>query len=74
MAVTSTFVPGTVPVLQSHTTTVSNLTFVLVIPDMLNDVYQWFLPHTMLKKTSTCIFNYVIFHLDMSETSATTNL
>lgn len=39
MAVTSTFVPGTVPVLQSHTALFSNLTFVLAIQDTLNDVY-----------------------------------
>jgi len=40
----------------------------------IQDLYQQFLLQTMLKTTSRYIFSYVIFHLDIFETTATTNL
>lgn len=47
---------------------------VFMIRDTLIDVYQQFLLQTTLKTTSRYIFNHVIFHLDIFETTATTNL
>lgn len=51
---------------------ISNL--ILMIRDTFVDICQQFLLQTMLKTTSRYIFNYVIFHLDIFETTATTNL
>lgn len=46
----------------------------LIIQDTLIDVYQQFLLQTLLKTTSTYIFNYVIFRLNIFETTTTSNL
>lgn len=45
-----------------------------MIQDTLIDIHQQFLLQTMLKTTSRYIFSYIIFHLDIFETTATTNL
>lgn len=58
----------------SRTTQTPICNLILIIQDTFIDIYQQFLLQTMLKTTSRYIFNYVIFHLDIFETTVTTNL